>query len=48
MHQLFNFLTGLFILGTDRLPADKGMVVVIFTYAVCYALVAAVTAFINN
>ena len=48
MHQLFNFLTGLFLIGTDRLPADKGMVVLIVTYAVCYALVAVVTVLVNK
>ena len=48
MHQIFNFLGGLFNIGTDVLPADKGWVVFMGTCAVCYALVAVVTVLIGK
>ena len=48
MHQMFNFLGGLFNSGTDALPADKGMVVYLGICAVCYALVAVATVLINK
>ena len=48
MHQMFNFLGGLFNIGTDVLPADKGMVIYLGICAVCYALVAVVTVLINK
>ena len=48
MHQMFNFLDGLFNFGTDALPADVGMVVYLGICAVCYALVAVATVLINK